>query len=347
MLRLLAVAAVAVMLSPVSFARSRAVRHPSLPWQAPACEVLHGLLNLRAIPNLSDTFPRITTTEDDYRPYVSALKAAAAANTLYATNDDGGIHQSVDAGCTWTTLTTTGVLFRQREVGIVAKHIAPVYIHTPYDVVRITREAIEIIPIPGDIIMMDVSPANPLQLRSLGRDGVARESQDGGSNWSVVGSLAATRVDIAVVDPTNFDHVLAASGGALHRSRDGGRTWTAAFGPGGEVLALAISPVDPRFVWMKAHNGPFVVGVVRSFYVSDDGGETFRVLRSAAGCSAGDLAPHPTAANVVALYCGAARLVDSNGIEWKAWGYDPTAYEMTYSPAGTLYYARSIPGPPR
>ena len=134
MFRLLAVSAVALMLSPIALARGRAVRHPGT-WQTPACERFFGLANLRAFVTFDETWPRNGEDYDILVPYGTSLMPAAVANILYATSFDGGIHRSLDAGCTWSELARLRELDRQFEVGIVTTHASPVYIHTPYDVI--------------------------------------------------------------------------------------------------------------------------------------------------------------------------------------------------------------------
>ena len=337
MFRVLVVCAAALMVSPMAHGRSRVVRHPGGTWQSPTCERFSGLANLRAFVTFDETLPRNGEEFDILVPYGTALNTAAVANILYATSADGGIHRSTDAGCTWNELARLRELERQWEVGIVTTHASPVYIHTPYDLIQLHGNTVTPIPIPGDIVMLAVSPSDPLRLRSIARNGVARESADGGRNWTKLGTFGTGKVDVAVVDPNSFDHLVAAANGVTYSSTDGGRSWASGFAPGGEVFDIAFSPVDPRNVWMTARNGPLAPGVLQNIYLSEDGGKTFRIPNPSVQCYASSIAPHPTMATVAAIGCYGIRVTDSSGAELRLPQYG-RAYAPVYSPIGTLYY---------
>jgi hypothetical protein len=284
-------------------------------------------------------------------PYGTALKPAAVANILYATSSDGGIHRSTDAGCTWNEMARLRELDRQWEVGIETTHASPVYIHTPYDVIQLRGDAVEAIPVPGEIVMLAVSPSEPLRLRSIGRNGVARESSDGGRNWTILGNFGSGNVDVAVVDPASFDHLVAAAGGVMYSSTDGGRSWTSGFAPGGEVSDIAFSPVDPRIVWMQARNGPLAPGVMNNTHVSEDGGLSFRILKPSVSCDGRSFAPHPMVATLTAVACSGFLFMDSSGSDFK-YSCTPRSVRSTTSlssrclddPPKTVCVARMTPG---
>jgi hypothetical protein len=136
-----------------------------------------------------------------------------------------------------------------------------------------------------------------------GERGVFKTS-DGGVSWQRVLHVdARTGCGDLVVDPTNPDKLFAAmwehrrwpwsfrsggKGSGLHRTLDGGATWTRLSDtdglPKGELgrMGLAIAPSDPRVVYA------LIEAEKNGLWRSDDGGFTFRNINSSE-----NVAPRP------------------------------------------------------
>jgi photosystem II stability/assembly factor-like uncharacterized protein len=97
-------------------------------------------------------------------------------------------------------------------------------------------------------------------------------SKDGGATWN--GPLQSPPfIQAAVVHPTNPDVVVAAAQDGLHRSTDGGFTWTRTHDePGPGMTSLAIDPTDPNRMYAGAYS--------TSAYSSIDGGTSWTADRS-------------------------------------------------------------------
>jgi photosystem II stability/assembly factor-like uncharacterized protein len=98
------------------------------------------------------------------------------------------------------------------------------------------------------------------------------KSTDGGNNWTNVAatSVAGTTCGQIVVDPSNSQHVLAATGngtGGLLVSMNGGGTWTKVTTAGSDPTSIAMDPSNSKNIFVGCQSG----GVYRS----QDGGATF------------------------------------------------------------------------
>ncbi|MEO6727087.1 MAG: glycosyl hydrolase, partial [Blastocatellia bacterium] len=126
--------------------------------------------------------------------------------------------------------------------------------------------------------------AAPGPLWSAGGDRGLYKTTDGGKTWKAVLSISEnTGVADVAIDPSNPDIVYAASwqrrrhfhtlinGGpesAIHKSTDGGATWTKLRGglPAGELgrIGLAISPVENNVVYATVEAAGTASGIFRS-----------------------------------------------------------------------------------
>ncbi len=135
---------------------------------------------------------------------------------------------------------------------------------------------------PRDGKVVYVAAQGPLW--SAGGDRGLYKTTDGGKTWKAVLSFSEhTGVTDVVLDPSNPDIVYAASwqrrrhfytlinGGpesALHKSTDGGATWTRLRGglPAGDLgrIGIAVSPVDPNVVYATVEAAAQGSGIFRS-----------------------------------------------------------------------------------
>jgi photosystem II stability/assembly factor-like uncharacterized protein len=180
------------------------------------------------------------------------------SNNLRSSSWGNGIYKSTDAGATWTYM---GLRRSQ--------HIARIVVH------------------PTDAEVVFVAAMGPLW--AGGGERGFYMTTDGGATWTR--TLAAgeyTGVTDIALDPTDPNTIYAATyqrdrraysfvaGGpesGIHKSTDGGRTWTALTNglPEGDRgrIGLAVSPVQPRTIYATVHASDG--GVFRS----DDGGATW------------------------------------------------------------------------
>lgn len=164
-----------------------------------------------------------------------------------------GVYKSLDGGRSW------------QNVGLKAsEHIAKIVID------------------PRDSDTIYVAAQGPLW--GPGGDRGLYKTTDGGKTWNKLLNISEnTGVGDFVIDPRNPDHIIAASyqrrrhvytiinGGpesAIHRTTDGGKTWTKARGglPGGDLgrIGLAASPSDPDTVYAIVEAGEKQGGIFRT-----------------------------------------------------------------------------------
>jgi photosystem II stability/assembly factor-like uncharacterized protein len=160
------------------------------------------------------------------------------ANSQRSVSYGDGIYRSDDSGRTW------------KNMGLKkSEHIARILID------------------PRDSNVIYVAAQGPLW--GPGGDRGLYKSTDGGKTWNAVLTISEnTGVTDVVMDPSNPDVLIAATyqrrrnvatiinGGpeaAIHKSIDGGKTWTKLAGglPNGDLgrIGLAISPVNPNIVY--------------------------------------------------------------------------------------------------
>jgi len=111
----------------------------------------------------------------------------------------------------------------------------------------------------GDVRALAADPARPARIFLGTADGHIFGSEDSGAHWTLLGR-ASSRTDAVItaiiVDPRNgnvlyassWTRNVAAAGGGVYRSADGGRTWSDAGLSGQAVRALAMAPSDPNLL---------------------------------------------------------------------------------------------------
>ncbi|MEP7341821.1 MAG: glycosyl hydrolase [Acidobacteriota bacterium] len=219
----------------------------------------------------------------------------------------GGVWKTVNAGTTWTPVFDNYGAFSIGAVALDPKDTSTVWVGTgernsqrsvgygdgvykSEDGGRSFRKVgleksehigrIAIDPRDGKVVY--VAAQGPLW--SAGGDRGLYKTTDGGKTWKAVLSISEnTGVTDVVLDPSNADIVYAASwqrrrhfytlinGGpesAIHKSTDGGTTWTKLRGglPPGELgrIGLAVSPVEPNVVYATVEAAAQGSGIFRS-----------------------------------------------------------------------------------
>ena len=198
-------------------------------------------------------------------------------STLY-TYGGRGIYRTFDAGQNWA-LATTGL--------------------TDGDLERIQCMAID--------------PVTPTTVYACGRARFFR-STDGGDHWSRIDTSGFFRGQTMVVDPvtpTTLYHASAeVSQGGVHRSLDGGMTWTRLLAT--PVHSVALDPITPSTIYACTHFG--------GIYKTTDGGAAWTSANAdlmPVGC--GVLVVHPLVpATVYAIAGDGLVRSDNAAASWSA-----------------------------
>jgi photosystem II stability/assembly factor-like uncharacterized protein len=121
-----------------------------------------------------------------------------------------------------------------------------------------------------------LDPQNPSTIWAGGPPGLFR-STDTGLSWSPAGGLPGSgNVNALAIDPENPRTMYARSPG-IHRSEDGGETWTPSLSTFGSEF-FALDPADHRRIW--AGDGAGIRSSGSGLHYSDDGARTFRSVPS-------------------------------------------------------------------
>lgn len=133
---------------------------------------------------------------------------------------------------------------------------------------------------PVAFLGVGVDAENGDRVRGGGDDGTIWESVDAGVTWTRIGELTGVVGYYRFAfDPMNLDHIVAGTlAGGAFVSRDGGKNWTRATGlaaRAANVFQIVFSPVDSNRVWAM---GIDLDTSGRHIYVSDDGGNSWRVV---------------------------------------------------------------------
>src|SRR5262249_12646097 len=174
------------------------------------------------------------------------------ASMLYATSFGGGLFKSTDGGATFAHSDNGPGAF---ELTLVTDPAHPGTLYTnSFDAIwKSTDGGATWSGSPTGltyIVSLVLDPSNPQRLIAGGLGHVAI-STDGGATWTVRGSFGSVQVFHIAIDPVTPSTIFVTSAGffgALHRSTDGGTTFT-------QVLSLtdpegvAVDPLNPTTVY--------------------------------------------------------------------------------------------------
>ena len=337
---------VVLFLAPLAFAKPRVARFVQNAWHAPRCESV-GLPWLRFIDDngvrrASSVDPEVIWRQETVT--TTALAIGGAPNTLWAITSDGSIHQSVDAGCSWSVRASVPeILAKKWRPRLAVRHPERVYAYIGKDIVRLTGGTVETFHMPDDLVRLEVDRKNALHVRAITHFGFAYESFDGAASWTKVGTLLNELVS-AAFDPRDFDHIVAGGKwGGLRVSRDGGKTWSDGPLRTQTINDITFSPADSRVMWVDTYPGG--VGNASRLYKSTDGGVSL-VL---AGSNATSVyywqelfAPHPQNVETFATHAMRGAGIKITGPAGTRDWIEENVRDAVWSPSGTLYFVQLV-----
>ncbi|NQY29807.1 MAG: T9SS type A sorting domain-containing protein [Flavobacteriaceae bacterium] len=207
-------------------------------------------------------------------------------NTIFVGAPSGGIWKTTDNGLTWTEF--SGGLTRLGVSSIVIHPTTPdiMYIATgdrdSYDAPGYgVWKSIDggVIWNPHNSTMgnrtineLIMDPTDPDKMLATATNGYVYRTSNGGTTWTASNFTGVNLRDI-VYHPTNSSIVYAA-GSEVHKSTDGGATFTeitSGVPTTAQRIALAVSPNQPNWVYLLAGDGSGLVGIYRSI----DSGENY------------------------------------------------------------------------
>ena len=194
--------------------------------------------------NWTSLGPYSHTNTGSWSPGQGRVNAIAVdpsdGDTYYVGAPAGGIWKSTDAGINWTPLTDY-----LPQIGVSGIAVHPTDSQTIY------------------IATGDDDAGNTYAV------GVFK-STDGGATWNNTGSLTGNpnSMNDIYIHPTDTETVLVATSSGVHKTTNGGTSWTRKLS--GNIRDLKMRPNDPT-VWYAASNN--------TFYKSSDSGESFQNIQ--------------------------------------------------------------------
>jgi hypothetical protein len=329
--------------------RAGALRpRPPQQWQQPQCTEISGLFWIAFIDSAGKLRSSVDPEVPFRQPFVTteAIAIGTTPNVLWAFTSDGGIHQSADAGCTWTLQARVPEAVATMDFGyeprIVTAGPERVFVQNQDKLVRLTQGTVETLTLPEKLVELASLPADPSHLRAVGKYGAVYDSNDAGTTWyrrsNPFGELRTAKID-----PSNFDHIVYGRDLGYSTTSDGGLTVVRGDSKYGQlkVWQIEYSTADPKVVWIDGYDFrtafPFLLR-------SDDGAKTFglETRYSRVGWVApSKLSAHPfESLTFAAENNGGVRVIAAEGLRG-AWIYG-NYKQSVWSPAGTLYVLHEV-----
>ncbi len=214
----------------------------------------------------TDDFPSLAIT--------TMALSEAAPNVIYAGTGESfvsmsgiggsGIFKSLDAGESWTQLSST--------------------LHEDFNSIN------RIIVSPDDPDLLLVCSERSRPFFNTDETSFILRSLNGGNTWTRV-FQRSNAIQQLIANPEDFDIQYATVNSVgVYKSVDGGQTWS--WGSKGLTTSgrveLAISPIDTDVVWASAEEGSPEQWWLPGLYVTDNGGEQWTLLQEEEGSSLGN-----------------------------------------------------------
>ncbi|WP_051466751.1 sialidase family protein [Actinomadura oligospora] len=270
-------------------------------WRQPNCKTVEGD---GSVSFTRDGGRSVAPTTGVMRPvkYVMGLEALARPNQLLAVDDRGQLERSIDAGCSWSTLASLS-RFGHWSISPASDGTAYVWNFRGDRVYRVDGELVSKEPAfdaerLGGLVTLTVDQRKPGHLRGVTEEGQVLDSRDSGRSFRSIGAVPVKEAgpnfllyDAKVAPSRPNDIVVGISDVGAFTSHNGGRTWRRTkIGQAGDKVngfTVAMSPIDPRIVYLQALNVTEMDrggrGGGRHLYRSADGGRSFRPVADQGG----------------------------------------------------------------
>jgi photosystem II stability/assembly factor-like uncharacterized protein len=282
-------------------------------WTAPTCTTIVGTGGVSFSRDqgatLAPTNPVLTATK-----YTMGLAVLREPNRIVA-GHDGTIILSLDSGCTWTTLDSTG----GETVVLTAAGARRAYGYADNrtTLVRVDDTTVTKLTAPGagTVIGMAADAEDPDHVRLGDSNAQVWDSRDAGATWAPHGdpALQAPLAYRATFDPHDLEHVLfSTAGSGVLITTNGGSAWASATGTAAgasgrsNVFTTVFSPANPQIAWAEGIDTSD--NDTRHVWRSTDGGAHWHVvLTQSADLTLQNGPPmfaHPTDPNVLYVAFG-------------------------------------------
>lgn len=272
-------------------------------------------------------------------------RSHADGHTLFASVESHGLFKSVDAGGSWTAVTSlppTVVMPVIETSGASAVLLAGtdlegIFASADHGATWTPRSVGLSVFTRG----LAIDPQAPETLYASGVLGGIYKSVDGGATWHNLG-LNDTYVMKVAVDPLHSSTLYAATSAGVKRSRDGGATWTLTGQQASFVFGLITDPRDRHVVYAAAEAG----GVFRS---DDEGRSWARMSEGLPATNIVALALDPVSGDLLAAAEGAGIWRRPAGATaWTPTGHGGAMFVHAFAPhpaaPGTIYAAAGVAG---
>ncbi|MEV5576394.1 hypothetical protein AB0L06_40730 [Spirillospora sp. NPDC052269] len=270
-------------------------------WQRPGCKTVGGDGSVSYTRNDGRT---VAPTANVMRPtkLVLGLEALARPNQMLSVDDRGQVARSTDAGCSWRPLASLSGVDGAWSISPAADGTAYVWSFSGDRVYHVDGTNVSEGPAfektRGGLIALTADQRKPSHLRAVTEQGLVLDSQDSGESFRSIGDVPVEQAgdDVSLYDakiaPSDPDSIVVGSSSVgAFTSSDAGKTWRRTrIGQAGDQVngfVVAMSPIDPRIVYLKGlnvteldRNGP---GRGHHLYRSTDGGASFTPVADQGG----------------------------------------------------------------